>query len=102
VATSFRTYLLNLGYSNTEIIRHLHDTIFDYPIDEANQVSIKYINTPTQESIFENHRKLWNKNSDSVFIAVGDYKTQVINVKQKPIKGKTDRACLESFDYGRS
>lgn len=100
MATSFRTYLLNLGYSNTEIIRHLHDTIFDYPIDEANQVSIKYINTPTQESIFENHRKLWNKNSDSVFIAVGDYKTQVINVKQKPIKGKTDRACLESFDYG--
>jgi type I restriction-modification system DNA methylase subunit len=100
VATSFRTYLLNLGYSNTEIIRHLHDTIFDYPIDEANQVSIKYINTPTLESIFESHRKLWNKNSDSVFIAVGAYKTQVINVKQKPIKGKSDRACLESFDYG--
>jgi hypothetical protein len=100
VATSFRTYLLNLGYSNAEIISYLRDTIFDYPIDEANQISIKYIDTPTQESIFESHRKLWNKNSDSVFIAVGAYKTQVINVKQKPIEGKSDKACLESFDYG--
>lgn len=100
MATSFRTYLLNLGYSNAEIISYLRDAIFDYPIDVANQISIKYINTPTQESIFESHRKLWNKNSDSVFIAVGAYKTQVINVKQKPIEGKGDNACLQSFDYG--
>lgn len=98
--SNFKTYLLKLGYSNEEIIQHLNDAVFDYPIDETNRVSIKYVNTPTSDSIFEYHKKLWNKNSDSVFIAVGNYKTQIINVKQKPIEGKSDKACLESFNYG--
>lgn len=64
--SNFKTYLLKLGYSNEEIIQHLNDAVFDYPIDETNRVSIKYVNTPTSDSIFEYHKKLWNKNSDSV------------------------------------
>ncbi len=98
----FYNFLLKLGFSEQEVQADLKENIFCHSIEKENLISIKFIHTSTVVDISNYHQLLWNKNSDSVFVAVSDQKTYLINVKEKP---DTDRplksnVCLKSFNYG--
>lgn len=98
----FHNFLLKLGFSEGKVQRDLIDDIFIHSIEKDNPISVKYIYTPTEADIFKHHKNLWNRNSDSVFVAVTESKSHLINVKEKPDKEKPLKKsiCLKSFDYG--
>lgn len=93
----FRKYLINLGFTDTEFSGFLSENIFNYSLNNTIP-SIKYILTENDEDIFEHHLRLWNKNVDNVFVAVGKYQTHIIDCKKKP--QKSIKQSIESFDYG--
>lgn len=98
----FHNFLLQLGFSEKEVLEDLIDDIFIHSIEKDNPISVKYIYTPTESDIFSYHKNLWNRNSDSIFVAVSNNRSYLINVKEKPDKEKPLKKsiCLRLFDYG--
>lgn len=93
----FRKYLINLGFTEVEFSSFLCENIFNYSPNN-NIPAIKYILTENNEDIFEHHLRLWNRNSDNIFIAVGKNQTHIIDCKKKPQNGIIQN--IETFDYG--
>lgn len=101
--SSFHSFLRNLSYTEDDLSVGLVDEkTFEYEVDTAAKLSVKYILTPTNEDIFQAHRLLWNKNSDNVFVAVSQQSSHIINVKEKPDANRPlkNSICLKTFDYG--
>lgn len=101
---SFSSFLLTLGYSDEDLSSGLaaDEMGFEYQVDDTAKLSVKYILTPTDEDIFQAHKRLWNKNKDNVFVAVSEQNSYIINAKEKPdpnrpLKGSV---CLKKFSYG--
>jgi len=99
---NFHKFLTTLGFSVEDIQKSSTEIVFNYSIEENNSISVKYIYTPTEEDIFKQHQLLWNKNSDSVFIAVSREISHIINIKEKPDKETPLKKsiCIKSFNYG--
>ncbi|MFY9308716.1 MAG: N-6 DNA methylase [Bacteroidia bacterium] len=95
----FSRYLKNLGFTDSELSSYLRDNIFSYSPDKTI-LSIKYIYVENNDEIFQYQLRLWNRNIDNVFIAVGKEKTYIIDCKKKPQSGVIP--SIESFDYGVS
>nr|WP_321411497.1 N-6 DNA methylase [uncultured Carboxylicivirga sp.] len=93
----FRKYLINLGFGDAEFSSFLCENIFNYTPNNTIP-AIKYILTEDDEDIFRQHLRLWNRNSDNVFVAVGKYQTYIVDCKKKPQKGI--KQSIETFDYG--
>lgn len=98
----FHNFLLKLGFPEREVQNKLVDNIFVHSVSKDQSISVKYIFTPSESDIFNNHQDLWNRNSDFVYIAVSENRSYLINVKEKPDKEKPlkDSICLKSFSYG--
>ncbi len=98
----FKDYLLNIGFSKDEILEKLKDDVFIFSIGNESLPHVKYILTPTVEDIFIYHKSLWNKNFDTVFIAVSEHKSYIINAREKPDSEHALKPsiCVQSFDYG--
>lgn len=94
---NFRKYLINLGFTDAEFSSFLHENNFSYSSDKTIP-AIKYILIENEEEIFQHQLRLWNRNIDNVFIAVGKKKTYIVDCKKKPQSGKIQ--SIESFDYG--
>ncbi len=93
----FHKYLINLGFSDEELLSFTIGNIFSYsPYKKISP--IKYILISNKDEIFYHHLKLWNINNDNVFIAVDNEKSYIIDCKKKPEKGVIN--SIESFDYG--
>ncbi|MEA3445354.1 MAG: N-6 DNA methylase, partial [Bacteroidota bacterium] len=93
----FRKYLINLGFTDAEFTSLLCKNIFNYSRNNTIP-TIKYILAEDNEEIFKHHLRLWNRNSDNVFIAVGKDQTYIIDCKKKPQKGIIQ--SIETFNYG--
>lgn len=93
----FRKYLINLGFTDVEFLSFLHENNFSYSPDKTIP-SIKYIFVENDDEIFQHQLRLWNRNIDNVFVAVGKEKTYIIDCKKKPQIGIIQ--SIESFDYG--
>jgi len=101
--SSFHSFLRNLSYTEDDLsVGFADEKTFEYEVDAAAKLSVKYILTPTNEDIFQAHRLLWNKNSDNVFVAVSQQRSHIINVKEKPDANRPlkNSICLKTFDYG--
>ena len=98
----FHNFLLKLGFSEGKVQKDLIDDIFIHSIEKDNPISVKYIYTPTEADIFKHHKNLWNRNSDSVFVAVSNNRSYLINAKEKPDEDRPlkNTICLRSFKYG--
>ncbi|MBW8334083.1 MAG: SAM-dependent methyltransferase [Prolixibacteraceae bacterium] len=98
----FHNFLLRLGFSEKEVLEDLVDNTFVHSIEKEQSISVKYIYTPTESDIFNYHQNLWNRNSDSVFVAVSDIRSYLINAKEKPDEDRPlkNTICLRSFEYG--
>ncbi|MRT92486.1 class I SAM-dependent DNA methyltransferase [Ancylomarina sp. 16SWW S1-10-2] len=94
---NFHKYLINLGFTVAEFSSFLCENTFSYSPDKSIS-SIKYILIKNDEDIFDQHLRLWNRNVDNVFVAVGLEKTYIIDCKKKPQKGIVQ--SIESFNYG--
>jgi len=94
---SFSKYLINLGFTDVEFSSFLCKNMFSYSPNKTIP-AIKYVFTENNEEIFQHHLRLWNRNIDNVFVAVGKEKTYIIDCKKKPKNGKIQ--SIESFDYG--
>lgn len=98
---NFHKYLNNLGFSEKEITMSIYENVFTYsPHSQAPHV--KYIVVKSELDIFNHHLKLWNQNSESVFIAVNSQQTYIIDAKKKPHPDAILKSsvCIQSFDYG--
>lgn len=93
----FRKYLISLGFGDSELSSFLCENVFNYSSNKTSP-SVKYIFIENDEEIFNNHLRLWNRNSDNVFIAVEKEKTYIIDCKKKPRKGIIQ--SIQTFDYG--
>lgn len=93
----FRKYLINLGFTDVEFLSFLNENNFSYSPDKTIP-SIKYIFVENNDEIFQHQLRLWNRNIDNVFVAVGKEKTYIVDCKKKPQSGKIP--SIESFDYG--
>ncbi len=93
----FRKYLINLGFGDSEFSSFLCENVFNYSPNHSIP-AIKYILTEDDEDIFKHHLRLWNRNYDNVFVAVGKDQTYIVDCKKKPQKGI--KQSLETFDYG--
>lgn len=93
----FRKYLINLGFTDTDFSSFLYENTFSYSPNKTIP-AIKYILTEDHEEIFQYQLRLWNRNIDNVFVAVGKEKTYIIDCKKKPQRGLIQ--SIESFDYG--
>lgn len=102
MSINFQNFLMKLGFSKEELKENLSKNVFNYSIGSDYISSLKYIHTPSQIDIFQQHQLLWNQNSEPVFIAVTDNKTFIINVKEKPDKNSPlkNSICIKSFHYG--
>lgn len=101
--SSFHSFLRNLSYTEDDLsVGLIDEKTFEYEVDTAAKLSVKYILTPTNEDIFQAHKLLWNKNSDNVFVAVSQQHSHIINVKEKPDQNRPlkNSICLKTFDYG--
>ncbi|CAD5283214.1 MULTISPECIES: class I SAM-dependent DNA methyltransferase [unclassified Imperialibacter] len=98
--SEFRDFLLKLGFSEEEVHNEPVNE-FTHSVDN-DSLSVKYIFTPNESDIFESHQRLWNKNTEHVFIAVAGNQSHLINVKEKPDKERPLKKaiCIQSFDYG--
>jgi type I restriction-modification system DNA methylase subunit len=107
----FERFLNVLGYPPDMLADNLKENTFSYSIEisdpavmslTANRLELKYVYTPTDESIFEAHSDYWNQNSVNVFVAVSDYKCHIINAREKPEeKGPLNKNInIKTFDYG--
>lgn len=98
----FRQFLLNLGFSESEIKGNSMGHVFSHKTNNDILISTKYIYTPSSKDIFEQHARFWNRNSESFFIAISDYNSYVINTKEKPDSERPlkNSICLQSFNYG--
>lgn len=96
----FHDFLFRLGFSEEEVGDKLKGRDFDYSI--ADNLSVKFIYTENESEIFNSHQRLWNKNTDPVFIAVSGKKSYLINVKEKPDKDRPLKKsiCIQSIEYG--
>ncbi|SDH28959.1 HsdM family class I SAM-dependent methyltransferase [Mucilaginibacter gossypii] len=100
---NFQRFLTHLSFSEQDLATGtLDETTFEYKVDTADRLSVKYILTPTKDDIYREHKSLWNRNRDNVFIAVTGEYSYIINVKEKPEAGRPlkNSVCLKSFDYG--
>ena len=93
----FRKYLNSLGFTNSEISSFLCGNVFKYSSNDTVP-EVKYILIKDEEDIFNYHLRLWNKNSDNVFVAIGSDMTHIIDCKKKPQKGIVQ--SIETFNYG--
>src|SRR5665648_19418 len=101
IENAFHKYLINLGFSEKEILSSMYENVFFY--SHHNQVpTVKYIVVKSEKEIFNYHLKLWNRNNDNVFIAVASEHTYIIDTKKKPNPNAVLRSsvCIKSFDYG--
>jgi hypothetical protein len=96
---NFHKYLTGLGFKDIELSKFPNEDIFNYSPDNGDMPSIKYILTNNDEEIFVHQLKLWNRNVDNVFIAVGKEKTYIVDCKKKPQRD-IQKISIESFDYG--
>ena len=97
VAKKFQKYLINLGFDKIDLSNFTYNNIFNYSPNHSIP-AIKYILTEDDEDILKHHLRLWNRNSDNVFVAVGKDQTCIVNCKKKPQKGIIQ--SIETFDYG--
>lgn len=93
----FRKYLINLGFGDTEFSSFLCENVLNYSPNHSIP-PIKYILTEDDEDVFKHHLRLWNRNTDNVFVAVGKDQTFIVDCKKKPQKGIIQ--SIETFDYG--
>lgn len=98
----FRQFLLNLGFSESEIEGNSEGNVFSHKADNDILITTKYIYTRSNKDIFEQHSRFWNRNSEPFFIAISDYNSYVINTKEKPDSERPlkNSICLQSFNYG--
>lgn len=93
----FRKYLINLEFTDAEFSSFLCGNVFSYS-PKNNIPAIKYILTEGDEDVFEHHLRLWNRNIDNVFVAVGRDQTHIVDCKKKPRKGIIE--SINTFNYG--
>lgn len=101
IGSNFHKYLINLGFSEKEILSSLSENVFSY--SPYGQVPlVKYIVVKSEIELYNQHLKLWNQNSDCVFIAVDSDRTHIIDAKKKPKPNAVlgTSVCIKSFDYG--
>ena len=98
---NFHNYLINLGFSELEVSNSVCENVFSYS-PHSQVPSIKYIIVKSKEEIFDYHLKLWNQNTDNVFIAVDNEQTHIIDTKKKPNLNDilSSSVCIKSFNYG--
>ena len=100
-SNKFKIFLKNLGFSESDFKGEPRTVfVYEFPIDETQSEDVRYIHTPTDEDIFTEHQKLWNQNDVSSFVAVGDYKTYLLDAKVKPDKERPVNSKIKTFDYG--
>ena len=98
----FQAYLTSIGFTQEEILEGLEEDVFTFLVGDDSLPKVKYILTPSDNDIFNYHKKLWNRNSDTVFIAVSETKSYIINAREKPDSERVLKpsVCIQSFDYG--
>ena len=107
----FANFLEELGYSEDLVANNLEADTFTYSIElhdpdldniPVNRIDLKYVYTPTEESLFETHSIYWNRNDVNVFFALADDRCHIINAKSKPDeKNPLSRGTvITTFDYG--
>ena len=99
---NFFNYLAQLGYEKAEIDKNKVGEFYRHPVGDSNFLSLPFVLALSEAKIYEKHNLLWNRNSDTVFIAIGSEKSHLINVKEKPDKDRPLKKsiCLKTFDYG--
>lgn len=100
---SIHNYLSNLGYAPEEISNNLCEKTFTHSISIRDlSINIHYVFVKTEQEIYERHRSFWNKNSETVFIAVAEEKSYLINAKAKPDQHSPLKKgiCIYTFHYG--
>ena len=80
----FRKYLINLGFTDAEFSGFLDENIFSYSPGKTIP-AIQYILAKNDEEIFQHQLRLWNRNIDNVFIAVGKEKTCIVRTNLKGV-----------------
>lgn len=102
-SNKLRIFLGNLGFSDSDIKERTKNVFtYEIPLDENKSEEIKYVFTPTDQDIFEEHQRSWCRNDVNNFVAIGDYETYLINAKVKPNQDNplTSNNKIASFDYG--
>ena len=103
-SNKFKNFLKNLGFSENDFKEEPRDDVFVYeiPIDETQSEEIRFVHTPTDDEVFAEHQRSWNRNNANSFIAVGSDKTYLIDAKVKPDKEKpvSPKVKIKTFDYG--
>ncbi len=93
----FHKYLINLGFTEAEFAGFLSENSFSYS-PNSSIPAINYFLVENEKEIIQLQLKLWNKNIDNVFIAVGKEKTYIVDCKKKPQSDVIPK--IESFNYG--
>lgn len=100
-SNKFKNFLKNLGFSENDFKEEPRNIfVYEVPIDETQSEDVRYVHTPTDDDIFVEHQKLWNQNDVNNYVAVGNDKTYLLDVKVKPDKAKPVNSKIKSFDYG--
>ena len=94
-------YLSNLNFKNIKIE---NDTFTYSPISKNEIYNEKFklifFFYKDDNELFEQHKDFWNENKLTIFIAVNNYNSYIIDVKQKPDKKTPTHLNIKSFDYG--
>ena len=100
-SNKFKNFLKNLGFSESDFKEEPRNVfVYEVWIDETQSEDVRYVHTPTDEAIFTEHQKLWNRNDANSFVAVGNYRTYLIDTKVKPNKENPVKSKMKTFDYG--
>ena len=91
----------NLGFSESDFKEEPRNVfVYEVRIDETQSEDVRYVHTPTDEAIFTEHQKLWNRNDANSFVAVGNDRTYLLDAKVKPDKARPVNSKIKTFDYG--
>lgn len=104
-SNKFKNFLKNLGFSENDFKEEPRDDVFVYkiPIDETQIEEVRYVHTPTDNEVFEEHQRSWNRSNVNSFVAVGNDKTYLIDAKVKPDKENPVNSKItigKPFNYG--
>ena len=101
-------YLKQLGFENNLVSKTFNkkENSFVYnPLSgentyDKNKFKLIFFFYKDKNELFEQHKNLWNENKISVFIAINERKSYIIDAKQKPNKKKPAHPNIKSFNYG--
>lgn len=97
--TRFKKYLLNLGFSELEVSENLNNRVFTHHTGSESTPYLHYALALTDQDFYDYHKEFWNKNTESVFIAVNENVSYIVDAKNKPSKSYK-KNVIKSFNYG--